>query len=853
MSLIVESTESYDSMSGPSDRTTFFGASHMSIQTVVTKLRFETYVIPQTISTTDPSKYFIISHPGSNLTGKKRDDRAIFISDLAGWDADIKVGDSWIITGTLTSNSTGLILEISENRQTIITDHNFAGSAETFPLAAEFGITTPQRSLEYKFNIVENDSGETYESAIDQELQRALVGELDSSDEITIHTMIMQGKKSWQFGFLTVRGNGIGDGNPLLAAGVVQAFEIIHTVINGPPILFDQWEDTISGIPPTRYLGGNSPKYINSIGLSAQKNNPNDITTVVQNTLLGNCGFFGENLNGGVSHYSLQNVVYKRLDDTANPSLELTTQETKVQFSIFNTETSPFLSGSSIVIITIQFAPSDPAQYSGPTAENNTQGYNFIIDQIVDTAGSGGAATSYNAINGFTDIQSIKSATITVVSPSQIDVDLRMEQVLDIVSRISINEDQRFILSAEVSDYRLSRADTDKVPLLIDAGDFYTDNTDPTLFTIDNGFVRHIDSDPDVTEEFITAKPEDDPLSVNNIILHKTGRESDVIDISTMRGEIYAKKIATGAAFVLDARQFNLETELVNHTSFGGIADVNLRADRGFKTPADDNRATIKFFRQYGLDTGGDFFYRWQMPHIMRWENYVEIDKPALVDDEFFDPNEPLNGRNHDWFRYADRADWAIYYRLTMNVLKNGNLLPFIKEQQIPMVTYEADPNWIAEEIISFDELGAELTTGPTSFVNGAINGRIQANFKWIGGVNPDVTDIEIVLKIHVFEQGTYKSTYWISSVYDKHPNTYFTSIDGSNRVVVTVETGDVFRGEAILVGAKLPKRAQFSITARLYDRRGELPPVPPAVGMLEEDGTFMLEEGGGTVFMIEE
>ena len=39
----------------------------------------------------------------------------------------------------------------------------------------------------------------------------------------------------------------------------------------------------------------------------------------------------------------------------------------------------------------------------------------------------------------------------------------------------------------------------------------------------------------------------------------------------------------------------------------------------------------------------------------------------------------------------------------------------------------------------------------------------------------------------------------------------------------------------------------------RIYDLRDEAPPVPPAVGILEEDGTFIIEEGGLVVFGIEE
>jgi hypothetical protein len=77
--------------------------------------------------------------------------------------------------------------------------------------------------------------------------------------------------------------------------------------------------------------------------------------------------------------------------------------------------------------------------------------------------------------------------------------------------------------------------------------------------------------------------------------------------------------------------------------------------------------------------------------------------------------------------------------------------------------------------------------------------------------------------------------------------------LNGILTATLTDQGGGVFRLQAILQGGNFSSGEEIRIGCRYYDKRDEAPPVPPAVGILEEDGTFIIEEGLVVIFGIEE
>jgi len=151
------------------------------------------------------------------------------------------------------------------------------------------------------------------------------------------------------------------------------------------------------------------------------------------------------------------------------------------------------------------------------------------------------------------------------------------------------------------------------------------------------------------------------------------------------------------------------------------------------------------------------------------------------------------------WIRYGAPADWTIYYRTTLTALKNGNPLSYQAISPIYTHNYTAGDEWDTEQIKSFDENDVELTGFGIKYADG----KLQANFTFIGVTPPVADDIVIDFHIYVYQEGTFKSLYTMSSAYDAHPDTLFKSIDSSNRVVVTNPSGAIWRGEVLTDSVK--------------------------------------------------
>ncbi|MCH8013892.1 MAG: hypothetical protein IH823_03750, partial [Candidatus Dadabacteria bacterium] len=212
------------------------------------------------------------------------------------------------------------------------------------------------------------------------------------------------------------------------------------------------------------------------------------------------------------------------------------------------------------------------------------------------------------------------------------------------------------------------------------------------------------------------------------------------------------------------------------------------------------------------------------------------------VDRDFFDNTEPKQGLNQDWIRYANTADWDLFFKTVLIAQKNGDSLTFLLETKIESANdYKAGDEWNLEEVLTFDENDVLLVNGAEKFIIKYDNGRVEVNMTYIGEApNPLVSELTGVMKLDVFEEGTFQNTYWLYSDYDASPNTWWKGIDATNRVIITNPSGNIFRLEALIVGDLLPDKFEFKITGRLYDNRA---PVPSADAKLKEDGTLKQRE----------
>lgn len=826
MSVIVEGRRITSPITGSSDETDFLVDNNADVITMEIDVRFEKILMPQTILRTEFPLYFIQTKPESRFTNKPQRGDSIFTNRAEGFEAN--VGDTWVIKDSVTSDATGVVLQILNEGRTLILDHTFT-LLETLALgAAYFAITTPITAITHKHGIIGNVEPTNYISKVDGSEQVAQLGGLSNTNS-SFQTATLLGNKSWQSGSIQIKGNGIGLGDPSLEPGVVQAFTIKHTFLNNPLILADEFLDSQDGLKPDRLKDAASLRYVYSLDLAPILKNPNNTTNVISDEFIGNVGWKDENFNGGPTNYFVSDVVFENGDNTA---LELTTNEQKITLTIDNTIDAPFSNGNTNMIFGFNFAPASEDQYRDEKpAIDQTMEFNFMFDNVLSTVGlASGTPDKFGTVD-----QVIKSLTATYISDTQITVDVRLQLSTEIVSRLAVLGDKQYEIYISTANHLLLRKDSDKVTLDIDVSRFFTDVSDPTMITMVQTFMEHTGSVIGTDDKsIITARAEDDIACINSFTINKVTREADEIKLIKAEAQIVAKK-ADGTFFVMDSYSKNLSLESITDPTYGDIPFVDITQDRGFATPADDLRKNIRINRRTDLDSGGVFAYELIFPIVLRWEKWEPLPD---ANDEFFNTSLQNNGKNEDWMRISDFSGWDIYYRTTITALKNGNALVFTADKQIFTETYLVGNEWDTENQKAFiDSTNDPTLSGSDYGISLSDNTRVESNMTFIGTTPPIISDLVGVLKINVFEKGNFKDQFTASTLYPLASNTKWLNVTLSN------VSGNIWRVEGVLNAELLDEETTFKITERLYDKRADAPD-PPGAGKELSQGGFKEPSG---------
>jgi len=771
MSVIIEDIRTTSPLTGASE-TSFLVDNQSDVITVEIDFRVENYIMPTSVTSTDLPDYFIQVAPTTLLSGRVFDDRLILTNRTDGFGLDIKVGDQITIVNATTgaNDGTANIIEIL-SPQLIKTDKNYTvteslplGTGPTFADAGYLAVTTPITAVTFKHGIIENTEEVNYLSKVDGSEQIAQIGGLSSSNT-SYQTAELLGNKSWQFGSVQIKGNNQGLGVDTV---ISQGFTLKHETIINPLSLFDQFDDIQNDIKPDWLLDGNSLRYVFAVDASPVVNNPNDTQSGTFAEFEGNVGWYGETFNGGATNYSFSNLVYERLDTTVNQGIELGTTETKISFTVTSTGT-PFSDGNTNSIFAIHFAPSVESQYRTVTsATTRLMEYNYMYDDVLSVLGAASGTPKQDG----TDLQVIKSLTTTFVSSSEITVDVRIEMATAVANRIAGFGTQQYVIKFSVADHTLTRANSDKVALKLDATNYFIDTTDATMINIAATFMEHPFSVIGTDDKaIITARTEDDIVGISSFTLDKNTRETDTIILTSATAQVIARKDAN-TFDVLDQYTTSLNNlELINNDTYGPIPFVDITQDRGFKTPSDSLRQNVRLKRRTDLDAGGVFSYELRLPFILRWEAWQ---KRANANSDFFNVSEPNNGLNQNWPRISATSGWDLYYRTVIRATKNGAPQTYTEESIISVVDYENGTEWDTEEIKSFDPNSDPILNGSQYGILRYQDTTIQGNQTFIGITPPVIGDLVGVLKANVFEKGNFKEQFTASTGYSLHSNTWF-------------------------------------------------------------------------------
>jgi hypothetical protein len=608
------------------------------------------------------------------------------------------------------------------------------------------------------------------------------------------------------YGTISVKGNG--------NTPTAQKFTLTHETIITPFFLAGQESDLENGVSPGYLNAASSLKYVTSIDVGRNSNDPNFIETVDFSALDGNVGGYNENFNGNNNDYSVGSVVYKRLDTTVIDSIELTDDAQTVEIGVVSNN-GTFSDNNTEFSLNFCILPDDPDDYRN---NNKTIVQNFYFDRGANTVGSAGVPGDNNG----TDEQIFSNIEATFVDANNITItgtiDLTTLGITDLSSK-GFN----YFIWVSVADYTKQTEESDRVSLIADIEPFFVDVSDDNLIAFDTKFLRHYESDT-ATEGTtnLIARTEDDVLGYTQFTIDRLGRETDTILLSSAEIELIAKK-SDGSEFVLESFNQSFNGSLVVNDS----QYIDNTIDRVFKMPNNEQRKQIKVNRRIDLDTTELRYYEIAYPFLFRWEYWIAL---ANVNSDAFDTSEPNNGFNEQWHRYDTLTDWDIYYRTKINLTKNGTALTYQEDSLMETFTYEEGTDWINEDITGVD---ATTLTSTGTLLTGTV--KLTASKEYNGpSVPASADDVEWVMRIEIYENGGISDIRFFSSVYDWSENSWFSSVDASNKIIKN-KSGNIFTAECLLDSSVLPESNQFKISARIYDESA-LAPIPPNT-KLAEDG----------------
>ena len=691
-------------------------------------------------------------------------------------------------------------------------------------------LTKVATAILYQWNFIKNAEGTNFYSKVDGSVQVASVSGLNPAGGGTNIPMTMLGLKPYQVGSITI------DEVALTTYLVYSSdYKIKHKTIITPAMLAEQWDDLVAGIAPNYFFNAECLRPVFYFEARYFATDPNLPQTLLLEDSIGNTGWYGELWNGGITNYFIDGLQYYYLGSSGNvsiPSVELsTTRSTRFIFSIKNTVDSPFVAGSTKLLLKFQKAPNDDTEY---TANGRDYIHNFVRETALLTV-----QTSPTAINGdnYSDlaIRSLSNLKATFVSSSEIVITGRFtfnQQSIDVFEESDV---PNYILSATIQDHTKQGAYADRVNLLVDATDNFYETSFPSLVNMASKLIPH--DCPDYTTAFIDRDKftEDELVAYTNVEIYED--ELRLFGITSLELIKYTAKLliyntTTNDEFLIESKSINLPLTSTTQPSIAGQQNFSITQPRPFHVPSTEIRKNILARRNTLL---GNIVFEFAFPFLNRWEYWVQL---ANANSAFFNLSEPLNGSNNDWQHYMG-ADWKAKYVFELNTKVNGvpatysdSLLFDILDRNLPsenttctIKTYDTDT---LTELV--DGVGAKYILGyKNTLVKATFLNNIDFFDNTIIGDEPDTT---VVLGIEIFEQGSHYGKRRMSSRYVSDSDTWFIPLTGQTKTKLTfTQTGALpiltgkLEAEALIDFNQLTlSNLDYKLTARVSGNSKILP-----------------------------
>lgn len=737
----------------------------------------------------------------------------------------MNIGDEILVYNQDDDTSATFTIIDKLSDQEIQLDTPFGDPDNTVFAPVVVSLVKPITGVKYRWNFIENSDATTWLSKLDETSEQMLIHELIDATDPTVLDMSFVGTKPYQIGSATIEGSGETTGEYYY-----NEFKIIHYTYITPFMLALQYTDTINGIPPSYFTSEKCLKYVYNIQALYTYSDPSKYAEITSESTPGNTGWFNEKFNNIPTNYSIDDLEYRRMPSgILVSSLEMGDGLQRIKFKILNITDSPFSDNNTQFVLNFCKAPYDSSEY---TSNSRTMNENFVFDRCLQTVGD----AAVNGDNYGTGMQVLKNVTAEFISADEIEITATVEFGEDALDIIQESELPTFMIFVSIQNHLLDTEESDKVTLLVDFAEYYIDNSDPTLLINNAIFLRHFEEDVDTEGTgALEVFPEDECIAYNRFYIDKNGRETDDILIKSISFKIKVKNTDTLEEFVLDS----FSNDVSASPLVGGLQYMDFSLNRIFHIPEDEPRKKIRIKRRSDLDAGGKYYYETYFPFIFRWEYFIKL---LSANTDFFDASEPNNNLNHFWHHYAS-GDWKIYNETRILVEKNDELLSFKYEDEITTNDWDSNANWSPNSIKSYNKDSLVELYDPIAvkkYILGYDQTLIEALFEFTG--DPiDVDNYVAVFGIETFEGSGVAERRRFSSVWASVlSDTWFRSIDGSDKAVIDAFDAQTVRVQALVDNSMIPEKPIFKISCRLYD----LSPTVLLVSKLKEDGTLKKTEG---------
>jgi hypothetical protein len=674
--------------------------------------------------------------------------------------------------------------------------------------------STPFNGLRYAYNLI--DSGNSYNSLVDGEYQQLVTASMDCTNVVPA-ALNFTGIRSYQIGSATIVGTGgTGGTGGTLGTFITQSFKLVHNTVVTPLFLASEYADLLLGIKPDRFKNSTCPNYIAKIQLGRNLTDPNNLQELEVASALSNIGWYGERFNGGATNYFLSSLVIKKGATIIN-ALELGDDIT-VEATVDNVTDAPFSTGNTKYIFGFKFLPSDEDQYqnNGRDLEDN-----FVFDSKINTLGSG----SVNGNNFGTGMQVIKNVTSTYISATQMKVTATIRVGTDARSIITEGDFNRYQMFLMTENHANTAVTSDKINLSLQVSEFELNLTNSDLIVSGGAnFIMHPYDDylGAINGNSLNVYPVDDIVANLNFYIDFTDISDGSIKIKKVQSKFLLKD-GNDVESDITLEDFSFSTEA--YPIVGGRAQaIDFESDRIFKIPQ-EIRKTITCERDYSNDVGYVLFYQYMYPFMQRWEYWQALLGVTAPPSGIFDNTKPLNGLNHFWYRFTTVTDWHLWYDVIFTIEQNGiEFTQTFSKQLNDSNDYDSNPEWDNNSIKSYDIVtDTEIENAGIQYIKGSEDVKIVASFEKVSGGMPDISNVGIVIWIETFESGGEPDIRRISSFRVLDSQSWFKSVDTSDKVIVANPSPGVYAGTCLLDYTKLPANSDYTLYARIYNNTNSL------------------------------